>query len=104
MKKEQKNFNVNVDADLSDAFSTQIDQRGFTKYRAIEGALRGFMSLPEHLQVRLIAASKVDDIKTILVEGLLESEIARHLDKLGPPKAKFLALLKQAKEPSSRKK
>lgn len=59
MGTQQKNFNVNIDAQLSDGFSAQVEQRGYTKYRAIEGALRGFMALSAEDQVRLISGNLV---------------------------------------------
>jgi len=93
-----KNFNVNIDESLAEEFSIHIDARGFTKYRAVEGALRAFMALPAEVQTRLIANQNTD-IYSILVRGLVDSEIQKHLDKLGPAKEKFLALLTQAASP-----
>lgn len=61
MGNEQKNFNVNIAAQLSDEFSTHVEQRGYTKYRAIEGALRGFMALSAEDQVRLISGNLVTE-------------------------------------------
>ena len=101
----QKNFNVNVSEKLSDAFSAQVDERGYTKYRAVEGALRAFIALPAELQVQLISNAKSEsDVYAMLVRGLVETEIAKHLDDLGPAKEKFLALLKQATAKKPRKK
>jgi len=47
-----KSFNVDVNENLSDEFSNQISERGYTKYRAIEGALRAFMALSPAEQVQ----------------------------------------------------
>jgi len=57
MAMHKKSFNVDVDEKLSDEFSAQVEQRGYTKYRAIEGALRGFMVLSAENQVRLISGN-----------------------------------------------
>ena len=99
----QKNFNVNLDADLADSFAEQTDSRGYTKYKALEGAVKAYMALAPELQVRLISC-KTGEAYQILIDGLLDAEILKHLEKLGPTREKFLALLKQAKAQSSRKK
>jgi len=88
-------LNVNIDAALYDSFSEQTDERGQTKYRAVEGALRAFIALPAEVQTQLIS-DREKDTYSILVQGLVDSEIQKHLDKLGPVKEKFLALLTQA--------
>jgi hypothetical protein len=41
----KKAFTVNIDENISKQFSLWVIERGYTKYRAIEGALRAFMSL-----------------------------------------------------------
>lgn len=56
-KKGQKNFNVNINENLAEKFADQIEKRGYTKYRAIEGALVAFMKLPIEEQVKLISTS-----------------------------------------------
>ena len=62
--KGQKNFSVNVNEALSDEFSAQVDDRGYTKYRAIEGALRAFMVLSPDEQVKLMSASNSKSSET----------------------------------------
>jgi hypothetical protein len=99
----KKSFSVDVNDELSEKFSAQSDERGYTKYRAIEGALRAFVAMPPELQVSLMSANK-KDAYTILVDGLVRAEIAAHLDRLGPAKEEFLALLRQAKAKAARKK
>jgi len=37
---DQKNFGVNINEEISDTFSEQIEARGQKKFRALEGALR----------------------------------------------------------------
>ncbi len=98
----KKPFTVDVDTELSEKFSLQVDERAYTKYRAVEGAIRAFMALEPKLQVQLMN-NKIEDVYAMLVRGLVETEIRKHLDELGPAKEKFLALLKQAKEKKSPK-
>ena len=98
-----KNFNVNLGEKLADEFSAQISERGFTKYKAVEGALKAFMVLPPEIQSQLIS-NPLNKTKEILIRGLVEKEIQQHLDELQIPKDKFLALLKQAVQPKSQKK
>jgi len=50
----QKNFNVNINEQLSDDFTEQCDSRGYTKYKALEGALRMWLKLSPQEQVRYI--------------------------------------------------
>lgn len=52
--KNRKAFTVEADEELSKAFSEQVDGRGYTKYRAIEGAIRLWLTLTPHEQVELI--------------------------------------------------
>jgi len=47
-------FTVDVETELSEEFSNQVDERAYTKYRAIEGALRLFMALDPSWQVALM--------------------------------------------------
>ena len=100
---EKRAFTVELDVELADSFTDFVDNRGLKKTRAIAGAVRAFMALPSELQTQLIA-NNACDVYTMLVRGLVESEIQKHLDDLGPAKEKFLALLKQAKATKPRKK
>lgn len=105
MANSRKSFGVDIEETLSESFSAQIDERGYTKYRAVEGALRAFLVLPAELQVRLISVgNSSSDVYPMLVEGLLDVELAKALDNLGPDKQEFLALVRQAKAKVSRKK
>jgi hypothetical protein len=103
MAMHKKTFTVDVNDDLSEAFSAQVDERGYTKYRALEGAMRAFVALPAEVQVKLMSNSMKESYD-VMVRGLLEAEVSKHLDKLGPAKAKFLALLREAKAQEGRKK
>ena len=100
---KRKSFAVDVSEELPEQFSEQADSFGYTKYRAIEGALRAWMALPPDLQVKLMSNS-TPDVRQSITESLLGLAIQAHLDELGPAKEEFLALLKQAKEQAAQKK
>ena len=96
MAMHEKAFNVDISDDLADKFSALAEKLAMHKYRVIEGAVRAFLVLPADVQVAVITADEGTDIHTILVEALLETEILKELDQLGPAKEKFLVLLRQA--------
>lgn len=58
MTMHKKTFTVDVDEELSEAFSAQVDERGYTKYRALEGAIRAFIVIPAEIQVKLMSNTK----------------------------------------------
>jgi len=97
--KGQKNFNVNVDEKIADKFSEQIELRGYTKYRAIEGAMKAFTALPDQLQVALMKSTNQDTYK-LLVHGLRDIELIKGLQALTPEQR--LILIESAKEVSKR--
>lgn len=98
-KTGQINFNVNVDEKIAEMFSTICDERGYTKYRAIEGALRAFISLPDELQVSLMKSTNQDAYK-LLVQGLRDIELIKGLQDLTPEQR--LILIESSKEVSKR--
>ena len=51
---DRKAFTVEANEELSKRFSEQVEERGYTKYRAIEGAIRMWLTLTPHEQVELI--------------------------------------------------
>jgi septation ring formation regulator EzrA len=59
MAKNEKSFGIKIDPELSERFSEHVLERGYTKYRAIEAALRAFIALPPEVQVGLMS-NKVD--------------------------------------------
>ena len=95
----QKNFNVNVDEKIADEFSKQIDERGYTKYRAIEGAMKAFISFPDELQVALMKSTNQDTYE-LLVHGLRDIELIKGLQALTPEQR--LILIESSKEVSKR--
>ena len=44
-RSDQKSFGVDIDSELLDKFTEQYNARGFKKYRALEGAMRLWITL-----------------------------------------------------------
>jgi len=53
-QKGKKNINVNIDKKIADEFARQTDERGYTKYRAVEGAFRLWLQANPDEQVKQI--------------------------------------------------
>ena len=51
MSMHKKSFTVDVPTDVSTAFSKHIEDQGYTKWKAIMGALKAYMVLPPDVQV-----------------------------------------------------
>jgi len=99
----QKNFSVNIDEKLCDEFSEHVDNNGYTKYRAIEGALRAFMVMPSDAQVALMSNS--DDPKDILTSTFGAISLEEGLKELNPAqRTQILVLAKEAAKTLSHKK
>ena len=103
MAMHKKSFNVDVDDVLSEAFSAHVDKSGYTKYRAVEGALRAFMAIPPEAQVALMSNS--DNPKDILIKTFDDISLEEGLKELTPTqRVQILALAKEAAKTLSRKK
>jgi hypothetical protein len=50
----EKNISAFINSEVSEKFKKQCEARGFTKYRAVEGALRLWLTLTPTEQVGLI--------------------------------------------------
>ena len=81
MVMHKKTFTVDVNDELSEAFSTLCDERGYTKYRALEGAIRAFISLPDALQVALMKGNN-QNVYKLLVHSLRDIELTKNLQAL----------------------
>lgn len=46
-----KSFTVDVPVEVSEAFSDHADEQGYTKWKAVMGALKAYMVLPPEVQV-----------------------------------------------------
>ena len=56
----EKNISAFINPSVSDRFSEQTDNRGQKKYRALEGSIRLWLSLPSEVQALLIANPEID--------------------------------------------
>lgn len=95
----EKNVTAYINPQVAEAFSMICDERGYTKYRAIEGAIRAFISLPDELQVALMKSTNQDSYK-LLVHGLRDIELIKGLQALTPEQR--LILIESSKEVSKR--
>lgn len=103
MAMHKKTFTVDVDDGLSEAFSAQVDERGYTKYRALEGALRAFIAIPPEAQVALM--SNGAEAEDILLNSFRDMGLEVDLQKLSPAqRVQILTLAKEAAKTISRKK
>jgi len=105
MVNERKSVGIDINVELSNAFSEQLEERGYIKYRAVEGAIRAFMALPPELQVEIMSKPN-NDIYEILTVAFRDKDAQDFLSSLKPAdRKKVLALAKEAlKSVSQRKK
>lgn len=94
---------AHVDSELAEEFRAMLEQRGQSQKRVFEALLKIWRILPIGLQAKLLD-NTTTDFYQVLVEGLVDVELAKELERLGPDKAEFLALVRQAKQKISRKK
>jgi len=100
----KKSFNVDVDDELSDLFSKQCEERGYTKYRAVEGSLRAWVVLSPDLQV-LLMNSQITDVAQLIKDKLLDAELLEKMESLSPgERHQLFSLAKQGAKIISRKK
>ena len=100
---DRKSFGGEVSEKLADAFIEYCDQRGLTKYRAIEGALRAFMALPPEVQVELMSNNDKNALE-ILTTAFRDADAEDFLRSLKPAdRTKVISLAKQAQKIASQK-
>lgn len=97
-QEEKKTLNI-FDAGVFDAFTQLVEDKGYTQYRAAEGALRAFITLPDALQVALMEGNNRDVYK-LLVHSLRDTELSKNLRALTPEQR--MVLIEIAKEGSKR--
>ena len=103
MTMHKKTFTVDVDDEVSEAFSAQVEKRGYTKYRAIEAAMKAITAMPPEAQVALMTNGT--DAKDILLNTFRDMGLEVDLQKLSPAqRAQVLVLAKEAAKTVSRKK
>jgi hypothetical protein len=89
---------------VADKFLRHCEERRYLKFGAIEGSLRVFMALPPEIQVCVMSANGCNDIYQCLVKGLLDVELRKELEKLGPRKEEFVRIAKEIHKKFPRKK
>ncbi len=99
-KNARKPFTVDIWEDLSDEFEEFRIKTGFTKWQAISGALRAYMSLPADVQVALNAPDMtVIDAGKLITDKICDLERIRLLGKLDHDQVAYLqALTKEVAE------
>lgn len=101
----KKILSAELTEDVLDAFATYVYEHGYVKYRCLEAAMKAFMALPANVQSQLMKeACPQEKVRRIITEALLNLEIQKEIDSLGPARAEFLNLLLQAKAKVYRKK
>jgi hypothetical protein len=104
MAMNRKPFTVDVTDVIADAFSAQVDERGYTKWRAIEGAIKAFLALEPDIQTKLMSPTiKPNEIRAALVLGLVRAETIAEAEKQGLTRGELLNLVKESKARTARK-
>jgi len=97
-QEEKKTLNL-FDKAVFDAFTKLVEDNGYTQYRAVEGALKAFISLPDELQVALMKSPNCDVYK-LLIHTLRDIELSKALQSLTPEQQ--MVLIESAKEVTKR--
>ena len=79
----EKNVSAYVDPKVVEAFSNQTDKKGYIKRKALEGAIKAFIVLPDEIQVALMKSTNCD-VYQLLVHGLRDIELTKALQALTP--------------------
>ena len=96
-------FNQDVDEAIAVKFASQVEERGQTKYRAVEGAIRAWLALPKVVQVDLMSNNV--NAQKLLMDTFQDMAITEYLEKLSPAQRnQALALAKEGATKISRKK
>ena len=82
-KKNEKTLSADVNLSITEAFEKQWKARGQVQKRAVEAALRLWLSLPEHLQARLISQELGENDFLGLVREIVDERIRLSRRTLG---------------------
>ncbi len=63
--KKKKNFGGDIDVEVIKAFDLQVEERGYIKKRAVEGAAKFWIKLPAEVQTALMAGG-FDDSNSLV--------------------------------------
>lgn len=98
-KKSEKTLSADVKISLADNFEKQWKARGQIQKRAVETALRLWVSLPEDLQAKLISQELGENDFLSIVRQIVDERI-----QLGQQAVSKNARKKKAKKPNKRAK
>ena len=84
-------FTVDVPDDISSAFTEICERLELTKWKAIAGALKAYLSLEEDAQLYLHRTSTtIEDAKKLISQSFIQAERKRVLGKLSPEQEAYL--------------
>ena len=75
-KKIEKNLGGMMDSEVVDLFTSQVNERGHKNKRALEAAVRLWISLPEEIQARLLNKTLSENSFIELVNQIVDERIA----------------------------
>ncbi len=91
MSTNPKSFTVDVPVEVSEAFSEHVDQQGYTKWRAVMGALKAYMVLPPEAQVFVNNPNTtVKQVQKMIAQCYEDKVLLELLGKLPPEQQAFL--------------
>ncbi len=91
MSTNPKSFTVDVPVEVSEAFSDHADAQGYTKWKAIMGALKVYMVLPAEAQVCANNANTtVSDVRVAMEKAYEDGFRLRFLAALTPEEQSLL--------------
>lgn len=91
MTMHQKSFTVDVPPEVSSVFSEHIEAQGYTKWKAVMGALKAYMVLPAEVQVFVNNPNTtVKQAKKKIAESYGDKLRLELLGKLTPEQQMFL--------------
>ena len=97
-QEEKKTLNIFDEKVFSD-LTKLVEEKGYTQYRAVEGAIRAFIALPDELQVALMKGNN-QNVYKLLIHSLRDIELTKNLQALSPEQR--LVLIESAKEVTKR--
>jgi len=90
-KKGEKNLGAMVEEGLVDAFTEQVDGRGYKIKRSLAAAVRLWVDLPEEIQARLLNQTLAANGLVEIVQGIVDERIQagkKAAQKLAGPRSR----------------
>jgi len=82
----QKNLKAvfaNIDKNLAESFDKYIEDRGYTKYRALQTAIKIYMCLPNDV-LSACMESNAKDFYRVLLSAIQSRELTRRIQTMTP--------------------